>query len=162
MQKLAIYLAIFLIPFLSTNSSDDILKGIPDRFDPEYIRDFDYPYYTLDKVLSTFYDERKFGENICTIGYISRDTSYPVENGNLLLQRIFVTCCLAHASPVTIYIKPMTDLYLADSTWIKINGTVNGVTNNLGTTPCIIADRIEIIPKPSNQYLNCNACPAEH
>ncbi len=141
--------------------AEDDLNGIPAKFDSEYVKSDQYPYFTLDKVLSTFYDESKFNAKISTIGYISRDSVFPRDSNQVLLQRVFVTCCLAHASPVTIYLVP-GNYSLADSEWVKVNGTVVGVRNELGTSPCILVERLEKIPKPENPYLNCNACPTEH
>ena len=161
-MKSILYILLFNIFIIVLPAADEGLKGIPEGFDPEYIRSDDYPYFTLDKVLSTFYDESRFNEKISTIGYISRDTTFPIDSGHVLLQRIFVTCCLNHASPVTIYLEPGTNTELKNDEWIKVNGSVIGVKNKLGISPCIKAERIEVIPKPKNPYLNCNACPTEH
>lgn len=152
---------IFGISFLSCLAEDD-LHGIPKKFDPDYTKSDQYPYYSLDKVLSTFYDESKFNTKISTIGYISRDSVFPRESNQVLLQRFFVTCCVAHSSPITIYLDDINEYNLLDSEWVKVNGTVVGVRNELGTSPCIKVERLEIIPKPDNPYLNCNACPTEH
>lgn len=161
-MKSVLYILLILIFITVLPAADEGLKGIPKVFDPEYIRSDDYPYLTLDKILSTFYDETKFNQKVCTIGYISRDTTFPIDSGHVLLQRIFVTCCVAHASPVTIYLEPGTITDLKNDEWVKVNGPVVGVHNILGTSPCIKAERIEVIPKPNNPYLNCNACPTEH
>lgn len=161
MSKYIFIVIVLAFYFLSLNASDELL-GIPEKFDPEYVKSDDYPYFTLDSVLSTFYDETKFNTNISTIGYIGKDSSFPLQDGYLLLQRVFVTCCIAHANPVTIYIKPNGDVKLDENQWIKINGKVVGITNQLGTSPCIIAERIEKIPLPHQPYLNCDACPTEH
>ncbi|MDX9790894.1 MAG: hypothetical protein WCZ17_01950 [Candidatus Kapaibacterium sp.] len=160
MRLIPVILFLILLPVIT--SSDDELTGIPTNFDAEYSKSDDYPYYTLDKVLSTFYDESKFNTKISTIGYISRDTSFPRVENQLLLQRIFVTCCIAHASPSTIYISTDINDKLPDGQWIKINGTVIGVKNKLGTSPCIVAEKLELIPQPDNPFLNCTSCPTEH
>lgn len=160
-MKIIVFLAI-IFNFYTAVYNDEDLKGIPKGFDSEYNRESDYPYFSLDKVLSTFYDESKFGRKISTIGYISRDTTFPKNDGIILLQRIFVTCCISHANPVTIYLETENPDLFQDEIWVKVNGTVVGVKNELGTSPCIKAEKIEIIPKPENPYLNCDACPAEH
>lgn len=160
------YLYIFISCILLLNTfnlqSDDELKGIPQSFDPEYKRMSDYPYFTLDSILSTFYDKSKFNQNVCAIGYISRDSSFNLKSGELLLQRIFVTCCISHAQPVSVHLLTELTESLPDSTWVKVNGKVIGLESSNVIYPAIKAERIEIITQPINQYLNCNACPTDH
>lgn len=166
MNKKFIYVIILSLSLVISGSfsvfSQENLDGIPENFDPEYKRTYDYTYYTLDKLLSTFYDEKNFNQKVCAVGYISRDTTFRLNEGELLLQRVFVTCCLSHARPVSVYLIVDNPFDFKDNEWIKVNGPVIGITNQFGINPAIKAERIERIPEPQNPYLNCNACPAQH
>lgn len=156
-----LFLSLIISGFVVSLSQQN-LEGIPQSFDPEYKRTGDYTYYTLDKILSTFYDEKNFNRKVSAVGYISRDTTFRLKEGELLLQRVFVTCCLSHARSVSIYLLVDNPPDFKDNEWVKVNGPVIGVTNQFGINPAIKAERIERIPEPQNPYLNCNACPAQH
>jgi uncharacterized membrane protein YcgQ (UPF0703/DUF1980 family) len=146
----------------NTQPGTSILEGIPQSFDAEYSHSDDYQYYTLEEILSIFYDEKNPNKKVSAIGYIGRDSTFKLSHGELLLQRYFVTCCISHAKPVSIYLlTDNPDLFNNDE-WIKVNGTIVTVTKDFGNSPAIKVEKIVKIPKPNNPYLNCDACSTKH
>jgi len=146
----------------SSQPSTTILKGIPQSFDAEYSHSDDYQYYTLEEILSIFYDQKNVSKKVSAIGYISRDSTFKLNDGELLLQRYFVTCCISHAKPVSIFLLTDNPDLLINDEWIKVNGTIVTVTKDYGNSPAIKVEKIVKIPKPNNPYLNCDACTNQH
>ncbi len=158
------HLIVVIIFFYSFSySSAQELKGIPQVFDAEYTKIDDYLYMGLDDILSYYYTDKQ-DRLISTIGYISRDSSWGLIDNELLIQRYFVTCCITHAKPVSIYIifENADKDNFQDGEWVKINGKVTQIKKKWGISPAILVERIIKIPKPENPYLNCFACPSEH
>ncbi len=144
------------------NNSSIILKGIPQSYDAEYSNESDYKYYSIEKVISLFYDKPDLTQNISTIGYIGRDSSFKLNNGELLLQRLLVICCKAHAKPVSIYlIIDDTNIY-QNNDWVKISGQITYLNKEFGKLPAIKVEKIFKIPKPKIPYLNCDDCSDTH
>lgn len=156
---------VFFILFTSgqvISQDNSNLVGIPENFDSEYHRDGDYPYYTLEQLLTLFYSKKQSDKKVSVIGYISRDTTFLLKPDELLLQRYFVTCCIAHAKPVSVYLITENPGIMINDEWVKVNGYLVEHTNKWGKSPALKAERIESIPKPQKPYLNCNACPNNH
>ncbi|HOJ40512.1 MAG TPA: TIGR03943 family protein [bacterium] len=91
--------------------------------------------------------EKAGGLLVATEGLVYRKPGDPP--GAFMLVRFLITCCAADATPLGIRVESENASQLKDNTWVLVRGTVSCTGGN----SCIVADEVQVVPRPADPYL---------
>lgn len=106
----------------------------------------------LDLLTTAENDEKKImGKAISTIGFVYKDEN--MSDDSFALLRFVITCCAADAQPIGVMVESENISYLENDQWVRVNGIVQIKEKEGERVLTIIADDVDSIPKPKEQYL---------
>ena len=91
------------------------------------------------------------GQQANVVGFVYHDAR--LDNGQFMLSRFVITCCVADALAVGLPVNGMDRMDLPDNTWVHVKGTLDKTSIDGDTVPLIQATSIEIIEAPEQPYL---------
>jgi uncharacterized repeat protein (TIGR03943 family) len=91
------------------------------------------------------------GTRVVTEGRVYRRGDLPADS--LALFRFVITCCAADAWPAAILVRSDRAGSFAIDSWVRVTGTVRSERIKGLEVPVVHAERIAVIPPPSNPYM---------
>lgn len=91
------------------------------------------------------------GQPVRLEGFVLRNETLP--EGQFMVARFIITCCVADASAIGIPVQPPGDPDSQLSGWIRVEGVMSVAESAGRETPLILAETIQSIPEPDQPYL---------
>ena len=91
------------------------------------------------------------GKEIDVTGFVVYSNRSPV--GQFSVDRLTLTCCIPDPVPVGMGVAWQAADRIPENTWVRVRGAIQLVKVNNDIYPEILADQVDIIPKPDQPYL---------